>query len=157
VIDPALQERVENWPCHRRAGRHEYIARTRPFYESFAADREPDPDRLKHKHGKECRLMKKLLVLGAGSAGTMIANRMNRMLNRNEWQITIVDPDPVHYYQPGFLFMPFDIYRERDVFKPRKKYLPGSVTYIQESVEIIEPNTTRCAWPRQRCCPTTTW
>jgi sulfide:quinone oxidoreductase len=84
--------------------------------------------------------MKKLLVLGAGSAGTMIANRMNRMLNRNEWQITIVDPDPVHYYQPGFLFMPFGIYEEKDVFKPRTKYLPGGVSYIQEKVEIIEPD-----------------
>jgi sulfide:quinone oxidoreductase len=84
--------------------------------------------------------MKKLLILGAGSAGTMVANRMNRMLKKNEWQITIVDPDPVHYYQPGFLFMPFGIYDEKDVFQPRKKYLPGGVKYIQESVEIIEPD-----------------
>lgn len=84
--------------------------------------------------------MKKLVILGAGSAGTMIANRMNRMLNRSEWEITIIDPDPVHYYQPGFLFMPFDIYSEKDVFKPRTKYLPRSVNYIQEKVEIIEPN-----------------
>ena len=84
--------------------------------------------------------MKKLLVLGAGSAGTMVANRMNRMLNRDEWQITIVDPDPVHYYQPGFLFMPFGIYSKKDVFKPRKNYLPTTVTYIQETVEIIEPD-----------------
>lgn len=83
--------------------------------------------------------MKKLLVLGAGSAGTMIANRMNRMLNRNEWQITIIDPDPVHYYQPGFLFMPFGIYGKNDVHEPRKKYLPSGVTYLQEAVEIIEP------------------
>ena len=87
--------------------------------------------------------MKKLLVLGAGSAGTMIANRMNRMLDRNEWQITIVDPDPVHYYQPGYLFMPFGIYSKKDVFKPRKNYLPGSVQYIQEKVEIIEPNNNK--------------
>ena len=29
--------------------------------------------------------MKKLLILGAGSAGTMVANRMNRMLNLDEW------------------------------------------------------------------------
>jgi sulfide:quinone oxidoreductase len=82
--------------------------------------------------------MKKLLVLGAGSAGTMVANRMNRMLDRNAWEITIVDPDPVHYYQPGWLFMPFGIYTEKDVFKPRKNYLPGSVKYYQEKVEIIE-------------------
>jgi sulfide:quinone oxidoreductase len=87
--------------------------------------------------------MKKLLILGAGSAGTMVANRMNRMLNRNEWQITIVDPDPVHYYQPGFLFMPFGIYNKKDVFQPRKKYLPAGVTYLQEAVEIIEPTANK--------------
>ncbi len=89
--------------------------------------------------------MKKLLVLGAGSAGTMIANRMNRMLNRSEWQITIVDPDPVHYYQPGYLFLPFGIYKKEDCYQPRQKYLPKSVEYIQEKVEMIETasNTVR--------------
>ncbi len=87
--------------------------------------------------------MKKLLVLGAGSAGTMIANRMNRMLNRDEWQITIVDPDPVHYYQPGFLFMPFGIYSKKDCFKPRKDFLPKTVQYLQEKVEIIETATNK--------------
>jgi sulfide:quinone oxidoreductase len=84
--------------------------------------------------------MKKLLVLGAGSAGTMVANRMNRTLNRNEWEITIVDPDPVHYYQPAFLFLPFGINSEKELCEPRKKYLPGGVNYLQESVEIIEPD-----------------
>ena len=84
--------------------------------------------------------MKKLLVLGAGSAGTMVANRMNRMLDLDEWQITVVDPDPVHYYQPGFLFMPFGVYTKKDVVKPRKDFLPHTVKYIQEKVEIIEPD-----------------
>jgi sulfide:quinone oxidoreductase len=84
--------------------------------------------------------MKKLLVLGAGSAGTMVANRMNRTLNRNEWQITIVDPEPVHYYQPGYLFLPFGINSEKQICEPRKKYLPGGVNYLQETVEIIEPD-----------------
>ncbi len=87
--------------------------------------------------------MKKLLVLGAGSAGTMVANRMNRMLNRDEWKITIVDPDAVHYYQPGFLFMPFGIYEKKDCFKPRRDYLPKTVEYIPEKVELIEPATNK--------------
>src|SRR5512143_289521 len=82
--------------------------------------------------------MKKLLVLGAGSAGTMVANRMTRMLDHNEWQITIVDPDPVHYYQPGFLFLPFGIYSKKDCYKPRTAYLPKTVNYIAEKVEMIE-------------------
>jgi len=83
--------------------------------------------------------MKKLLILGAGSAGTMVANRMSRLLDLNEWQITIVDQDSVHYYQPGFLFMPFEIYSKKDVMKPRRNYIPHTVTYIQSKIEIIEP------------------
>jgi sulfide:quinone oxidoreductase len=41
--------------------------------------------------------MKRLLILGAGTAGTMVANRLNRLLDRDEWQITIVDQDEKHY------------------------------------------------------------
>ncbi len=82
--------------------------------------------------------MKKLLILGAGSAGTMVANRMNRMLSLDEWEITIVDPDAVHYYQPGYLFMPFGVYTKKDVVKARRDFLPHTVKYIQEKVEIIE-------------------
>lgn len=83
--------------------------------------------------------MKKLLILGAGSAGTMVANRMARMLNKDQWQITIVDPDPVHYYQPGFLFLAVDMYTEKDCFKPRRAFLSKKVQYLQDSVEEIEP------------------
>ena len=51
--------------------------------------------------------MKKLLILGAGTAGTMMLNKLNTALDKNEWQITIVDQHETHYYQPGFLFIPF--------------------------------------------------
>ncbi len=32
--------------------------------------------------------MKRLLVLGAGTAGTMVVNRLRRLLDTDEWQIT---------------------------------------------------------------------
>ena len=53
--------------------------------------------------------MKRLLILGAGTAGTMAANRLVHELN-GDWKITIVDQDETHYYQPGFLFIPFGTY-----------------------------------------------
>ncbi len=62
--------------------------------------------------------MKKLLILGAGTAGTMMANRLRKKLSADEWAIAIVDQYSKHYYQPGFLFMPFGIYSEKDVIKP---------------------------------------
>jgi len=53
--------------------------------------------------------LRKLLVLGAGTAGTMIVNRLRRRLDPAEWSITVVDADDVHPYQPGYLFLPFHI------------------------------------------------
>ena len=53
--------------------------------------------------------MKRLLILGGGTAGTMVANRLSHELE-DDWKITVVDADETHYYQPGFLFIPFGIY-----------------------------------------------
>ena len=54
---------------------------------------------------------KRLLVLGAGTAGTMTVNRLRRRLDPEDWEITVVDRDDVHPYQPGFLLLPFGSWR----------------------------------------------
>ena len=54
--------------------------------------------------------MKQLLILGAGTAGTMMANHLHQKLDKKEWKISIVDERKEHHYQPGYLFLPFDIY-----------------------------------------------
>lgn len=83
--------------------------------------------------------MKRLLILGAGTAGTMVANRLAKELDRNEWKITIVDQEETHYYQPGFLFIPFGIYDKKDVIKPRRDFLPPQVEMVLSPIELIEP------------------
>ena len=87
--------------------------------------------------------MKKLLVLGAGTAGTMVANKLSHVLDRNEWKITVVDRDEVHPYQPGFLFIPFGIYGQNDVIKPRRDFIPPGVEMIVSKIEMIEPEQNR--------------
>lgn len=82
--------------------------------------------------------MKKLLILGAGTAGTMVSNRLIRLLHQPEWEITLVDQDPVHYYQAGYLFMPFGIYTQKDVIKPKRNFIPSGVQMIQSKIEMIE-------------------
>ena len=83
--------------------------------------------------------MKRLLILGAGTSGTMMANHLKKELPKNKWKITIVDQYKTHYYQPGFLFLPFDIYTEDQVKKTGKDFIPKRVEYIQEEIEIINP------------------
>lgn len=87
--------------------------------------------------------MKKLLILGAGTAGTMIANKLHPLLSRDEWKITLVDQNEAHYYQPGFLFIPFGIYGENDVIKPKRDYIPPGVELIVSPIELIEPTENR--------------
>lgn len=88
-------------------------------------------------------MMKKLLILGAGTAGTMVANRLYHALDQQEWRITVVDQEETHYYQPGFLFLPFGIYGETDVVKPKAQFLPAGVETIFAEIDRVEPAENR--------------
>ncbi|MHB8853655.1 MAG: FAD-dependent oxidoreductase, partial [Ignavibacteriaceae bacterium] len=87
--------------------------------------------------------MKKLLILGAGTAGTMMLNKLYNALDKNEWQITIVDQNETHYYQPGFLFIPFGIYSRNDVIKPKRDFFPSGVNAIIAQIDKVEPENNR--------------
>ena len=81
--------------------------------------------------------MKKLLILGAGTAGTMMANKLHKAFDQEEWEITIVDQYRTHYYQPGFLFIPFNIYNKQDVIKPKSNFFPPGVKVIYKAIDRI--------------------
>ncbi len=83
--------------------------------------------------------MKNLIILGAGTSGTMMANHLIKKIPEDEWKITIVDQHKTHYYQPGFLFLPFDIYTTKQVKKNGKKFIPKGANYIQKRIELIKP------------------
>ena len=82
--------------------------------------------------------MKKLVVLAAGTAGTMMVNRLRPRLDPAEWQITIVDQDETHLYQPGFLFIPFGMYDSQDVVRERRDFIPWGVEFIVSEIDGID-------------------
>ncbi|MBL9117742.1 MAG: FAD-dependent oxidoreductase [Verrucomicrobiaceae bacterium] len=85
-------------------------------------------------------MKKNLLILGAGTAGTMIANLMNRRLPANDWQITVVDRSDAHLYQPGLLFLPFGHYSETDIVRKTADFLPKRVVFKQAEIDKVEPD-----------------
>lgn len=87
--------------------------------------------------------MKELLILGAGTAGTILANRMRRRLDVAQWRIRVVDEQPTHFYQPGFLFLPFGIYEPEDIVRPKRRFIPRGVEYLEARAERIEPDNNR--------------
>jgi sulfide:quinone oxidoreductase len=82
--------------------------------------------------------MKKIVILGAGTGGTIMANKLRKELNRDDWEITVVDKHKTHYYQPGFLFIPFGIYKEKDVIKPKADFIPSGVKLIFNDIDRID-------------------
>ncbi len=82
--------------------------------------------------------MKRILILGGGTAGTMMANKLRKALDRDDWDITIVDQHKTHYYQPGFLFIPFGIYNRDDVVKPKSDFFPAGVNVVYSEIDKIE-------------------
>ena len=82
--------------------------------------------------------MKRLIVLGAGTAGTMAVNKLRPRLPKDEWAITVVDSDDKHYYQPGYLFIPFGTYSPDEVVKPKKRFIPSGVDFILGEVDRVE-------------------
>ncbi|WP_112237286.1 type III sulfide quinone reductase, selenoprotein subtype [Kribbella monticola] len=83
--------------------------------------------------------MKRLVILGAGTAGTMVANKLRRRLPMDEWQFTVVDRDDIHLYQPGLLFIPFGTYRPDEVRKPRRRFLGAGIRLELGEIDRIDP------------------
>ena len=83
--------------------------------------------------------MKRLVILGAGTAGTMVANKLRRRLPMNEWQLTVVDRDDLHLYQPGLLFIPFGTYKPDEVTKPRSSFLADGIRLELGEIDRIDP------------------
>lgn len=87
--------------------------------------------------------MRHILILGAGAGGTIVANMLRKELSETEWRITIIDRDERHYYQAGYLFIPFGVYSEQDVIKPKKEFIPRGVDFVVDEIVRIDPSQRR--------------
>lgn len=82
-------------------------------------------------------MSKKLLILGAGTAGIMMANHLRKRMS-SQWEIAIVDRTDRHLYQPGLLFLPFGGYSENQILRPTRNFLPRGVEFIQDEISQID-------------------
>ena len=87
--------------------------------------------------------MKKVLVLGGGTAGTIVANRLRKAYPASQLSITVVDQDNDHHYQPGYLFLPFGQLTEQQVVKRRDRQLRRGITFVQSEIERVLPEDKR--------------
>lgn len=84
--------------------------------------------------------MKRAVILGAGTAGTMMANKLAKALPEDAWKIVVIDRDDQHVYQPGLLFLPFGMYKRDDLIKRRTQLVDRRVELRLAEVERVAPD-----------------
>jgi len=89
--------------------------------------------------------MRRLIILGGGTAGTMAANKLRRGLPKDEWAITVVDVDEDHLYQPGLLLLPFGGPVAEDLVRPRRHLLADGVSLLIGEVDRVDTGANRVA------------
>lgn len=87
--------------------------------------------------------MKRILILGGGTAGTMMAAKLVRTLPMDDWEVVVIDQDDRHVYQPGLLFVPFGRYTLREIVKPRSRALPPRARLVLGTIDRIVPDENR--------------
>jgi len=82
--------------------------------------------------------MKRIVILGGGTGGTITANRLRRVYGTGEAEIVVVDQDDEHVYQPGLLFVPFGLADPARLVRPRRRQLHAGVGSRRAGIDHVD-------------------
>ncbi|UYV35651.1 NAD(P)/FAD-dependent oxidoreductase [Rhodobacteraceae bacterium D3-12] len=78
----------------------------------------------------------RIVIVGAGAAGTALANRLNERLDGA--QITIIDPRKTHLYQPGLTLVATGLKPASYVSTDESHWLPKGINWVTEKVAAVD-------------------
>jgi sulfide:quinone oxidoreductase len=81
---------------------------------------------------------KRVVILGGGTGGTLVANRLRKVFEPADLEIVVVDQDDRHVYQPGLLFVPFGLTHSEDIVRPRARQLRRDIGFIEAGIDRVE-------------------
>src|SRR5690349_16678788 len=79
---------------------------------------------------------KRIVILGGGTGGTLTANRLRASLPAED-EITVVDGNDRHLYQPGLLFVPFGLTHPEEIVRPRSRQLHAGIDFCEVEVDRV--------------------
>jgi len=67
-----------------------------------------------------------------------MANKLHKHLAGSGFELSIIEKEDTHYYQPGFLFLPFGHYKKKDIAKPVDKLITKGTELIKKEADRID-------------------
>jgi sulfide:quinone oxidoreductase len=88
--------------------------------------------------------MDRIVILGGGVGGTLVANllvkKLRRRIDAREVEVTVVDQTGEHTYQPGFMYLAMGGERADHLSRPERSLLDRRVRLVvDEVVHVDEP------------------
>jgi sulfide:quinone oxidoreductase len=85
--------------------------------------------------------VKRIVILGGGTGGTLAANRLRRIYDQTAAEIVVVDRETTHVYQPGLLFVPFGRAGVPRIGRPRQRLLRPGVVFRRADIDRVVAGT----------------
>ena len=82
-------------------------------------------------------MAKKIVILGGGTGGTLMANRLRKLYDQGELELAVVDKDDRHIYQPGLLFVPFGLAKPDEIVRPRHRQLHKGIAFHETEIDHV--------------------
>jgi len=83
--------------------------------------------------------MKRIVIIGGGSAGVMFANRMRREFTEDEVDLTVIEKSDKHLYQPAFTLLVFGLDEPENLVKPTNELFYQGIKLLQDEATQINP------------------
>lgn len=81
---------------------------------------------------------KHILIVGGSIGGLTVAAQLMRAVPGAN--VTSVEPNETHYYQPGFTLIGADVYQPDDVVMKEADLIPSGVKWVRDRVEAFDPD-----------------
>lgn len=90
-------------------------------------------------------MAKHLVIIGAGTGGLMLSNHVARGLNREIEEgavtVTLVGDRDEYIYQPGFLYVAFDMMRPAELIRKVTDLISPGVTFVHDRAVRVDTGT----------------
>ncbi|MGE4132425.1 MAG: FAD-dependent oxidoreductase [Bdellovibrionales bacterium] len=80
---------------------------------------------------------KRIVIVGGGTAGLSVMRNLHR--KRGDLEITIIEPNETHYYQPLWTLVGGGVFPMERSSRPFARFVPSSVRWIKDQVTTFEP------------------